>query len=231
MKILAFGAHPDDVEFGAAAPLLIKETKKGSKAKIVVCSLGEAGSSGTSVGRKKEAAMAAKIIGAEIEFINLGGDCHIKYKPNNGITLAKIIRKYKPNIVLTTSLKEEQHPDHKALAMLVRDACRFARYGGLKELKGLPVHKIGELYFYQSSADYYKPYDIVIDVSDVQKIWEKSIKAHASQMKTKNYIDLVLTKARALGASIGVKYAVGLWKNDPVRLNSLSDINLSSRNY
>jgi len=64
-----------------------------------------------------------------------------------------------------------------------------------------------------------------------QKIWEKSIKAHASQMKTKNYIDLVLTKARALGASIGVKYAVGLWKNDPVRLNSLSDINLSSRNY
>ena len=72
MKILAIGAHPDDVEFGAA-PLLIKEVQKGNQAKIVVCSLGEAGTSGTPQGRKREAADAAKAIGAEIEFLNLGG--------------------------------------------------------------------------------------------------------------------------------------------------------------
>ncbi len=222
MKILAFGAHPDDIEFGGAAPLIIKETKKGNKAKVVICSLGEAGTNGTPAGRKKESQTAAKILGSEIEFINLGGDCHIQNTPLNA--------KYKPDIILTTSLKEEQHPDHRILAILVRDACRFARYGKLKELQGLPVHKIKSLFYYQSSADYYKPFDIVIDVSKIEQTWIKAISAHKSQMK-KDYLDLVLTKARALGASIGVKYAVGLWKNDPLRINSLSDISLSSRNY
>ena len=54
---------------------------------------------------------------------------------------------------------------------------------------------------------------------------------HSSQMKTKNYLNLVNSKAAYLGASVGVKYAIGLWINDPVRLNSLSDLTLSSRNY
>jgi len=111
MNILAIGAHPDDVEFGAA-PLLIKELKKGNQAKIVVCSLGEAGTSGTPQGRKKEAMDAAKVVGAEIEFLNLGGDCHIEYNPQNGFKIAAILRKYKPNIVLAPSLMENQHPDH-----------------------------------------------------------------------------------------------------------------------
>ncbi|MDD4989492.1 MAG: PIG-L family deacetylase, partial [Candidatus Pacebacteria bacterium] len=66
-KILVFGAHPDDVEFGCGG-LLIKEIENGSKVKIVVCSLGEAGTNGTPEGRKNEAEEAAKFIGAEIEF-------------------------------------------------------------------------------------------------------------------------------------------------------------------
>ena len=40
MKILAIGAHPDDVEFGGAAALIIKETEKDNHAKVVVCTLG-----------------------------------------------------------------------------------------------------------------------------------------------------------------------------------------------
>ena len=68
-KILAIGAHPDDVEFGCA-PLLIKEVEKGNEVKILCLSLGEAGSSGTPEGRKQEAIDAAKIIGAEIEFLD-----------------------------------------------------------------------------------------------------------------------------------------------------------------
>jgi len=75
-KILAFGAHPDDVEFGCGG-LLIKEIQNGNQVKIVVCSLGEAGTNGTPASRKKEATDSAKWIGAEIECINLGGDCHI----------------------------------------------------------------------------------------------------------------------------------------------------------
>lgn len=229
-KILAIGAHPDDIEFGCA-PLLIREAQKDNAIKIVVCSLGEAGTSGTPKKRKQESQKAAKLMSAQIEFINLGGDCRFEYLPKNSIKLAKIIREFKADIVLAPSLKAEQHPDHRILAQLTRDACRLARFGGLKELKKLPRHKISALYYYQSSADFYKKPDIVIDVSNVEKEWVKVINAHKSQTDTVNYPELVLTKARALGVSIGVKYALGLWANDPIRLDFLSDITKSSRNY
>jgi LmbE family N-acetylglucosaminyl deacetylase len=53
-KILAIGAHPDDVEFGVAG-LLLKEIENGAQVKIVICSLGEAGSNGTPKSPKKAA--------------------------------------------------------------------------------------------------------------------------------------------------------------------------------
>lgn len=231
MKILAFGAHPDDIEFGGASAILIKEIQKGTKAKIIVCSLGEAGTNGTPNSRKSESIKASKIIGAEINFLNLGGDCHIQYSPQNSIKIAEVIRKYKPDIVLAQSLYENQHPDHKNLSMVIRDACRLARYGGLKEINKYPTHNVSNLYFYPSNAEWDKKPDIIIDITNVFEKWQKTMLAHESQMKTKAYINLVTTKAAALGASVGVKYAIGLWENDPLRIENLSDITLSSRNY
>ena len=230
MKLLAIGAHPDDIEFGIGG-LIIKEAQKGTEIKYLVCSLGEAGSSGTPGQRKKEAIAAAKLVGAEIEFIDLGGDCQIENKPQNAVKLARIIRQYKPDIVLAPSQTINQHPDHKIVSDLSRVASRLARYGGLKPLQALPIHKIKSLYFYPSSAEWDKRPDIIIDVSAEHAKWEKAMSLHSSQMKTKNYLNLVNSKAAYLGASVGVKYAIGLWVNDPVRLNSLSDLTLSSRNY
>ena len=183
----AIGAHPDDVEFGVGG-LLIKEAGTGSQIKIVVCSLGEAGSNGTPEGRKQEATEAAKFYNAEIEFLNFGGDCHITNKPENGIELAGIIREFKPNVVLAPSLTENQHPDHLTVAKIARDAARYARYGGLQELNSLPVHKIGALYFYPSSAEWDKRPDIIIDVTEQHDKWEQAMKAHTSQMKTRGYL-------------------------------------------
>ncbi len=230
MHILIFAAHPDDAEFGCGG-LIIKEVEKGNSVKIVVCSLGEAGSNGTPQGRKKEAQNAAHLAGAEIEFLNLGGDCHIEDSPKNAIVLAGIIRKYKASIVLAPELQRNQHPDHYIVAKLAHSACRVARYGGLKELKNLPAHKVNSLYFYPSRAEWTSRPDILVDVSSHKDKWEQTMSAHKSQMKTRSYHDLIFTKAQAMGASIGVKYAIGLWTNDPIRLNTLSDINLSSRNY
>ncbi len=229
-KILIFGAHPDDVEFGCGG-LVIKEIKAGSQVKVVVCSLGEAGTNGTPEGRRMEAEAAAKFIGAEIEFIDLGGDCHIEDIPGNKIKLAEKIREFKPNIVLAQSLSENQHPDHYVLSKMVRDASRLARYGGLAEIKNIPVHNIDALYFYPSSAEIQGRPDIIVDVSAEEDAWVKAMEMHESQMKTRSYVNLVLSKARGVGASIGVKCAVGLWVNDPVTLESLSSLNVSSRNY
>ncbi|MBP6060681.1 MAG: PIG-L family deacetylase [Candidatus Pacebacteria bacterium] len=229
-KILIFGAHPDDAEFGCGG-LIIKEVKAGHQVKIVVCSLGEAGTSGTPAGRKKEAMDSAKAMGAEVEFINLGGDCHIENNPKNTIKLAEIIRTYKPNIVLAQSLSENQHPDHFAVSHMTRSATRLARYGGLKELKKQKIHAIDALYYYPSSAELDKNPDIIVDVSGEYEAWARAMHMHKSQMQTKGYINLVSNKARAFGTLIGTEYAIPLWVNDPIVLDSIATLDVSGRHY
>ncbi|MEI7709088.1 MAG: PIG-L family deacetylase [bacterium] len=228
-KILVFGAHPDDIEFGCGG-LLIKEKQEGAEIKLVVCSFGEAGTNGTKEIRRKEAEAAALFLGAEIEFLDLGGDCHIQYNPETSFTLASVIRNFQPNIVLSTSLAENQHPDHLALAQSVRAACRLARYGGLKELSANKFHVIDALYYYPSSAEFYKNPDIIVDVSHVYPKWKELMSFHESQMQTRSYINMVESRAKYLGVSVGVDYAIGLWVNDSVRVDSLFSLG-SSRKY
>ena len=230
MKILAVGAHPDDVEFGCA-PILIQEVRNGHEARILVASKGEAGSAGTPEERAQEARDAARIIGAAIQFLEMGGDCHISHSPASAITLAREIRRFKPDVVLAPHLGENQHPDHSAVGRIVRDGARLARYGGLQDLEELPPHPITSLYYYTITQVLLDPPELVLDVSSAREAWEAAIHCHKTQMKTRNYMDLVLSRARTLGASIGVEYAAALWLNDPIRVKSLGDIPLSSRYF
>ena len=230
MKILAIGPHPDDIEFGCA-PVLIKEARRGSSIKLLVLTRGEAGSNGTPEIREAEARAAAKLIGGEIAFLDFGGDCHIEYRPENAFAIAAEIRRERPDIVLAPNPVENQHPDHVAVGNLVRDACRLARYGGLAELRGLAVHKIGSLLFYNITVHMGVAPDIVVDVSDVAAEWEAAMRCHATQVGGKSYLDLQLTSARALGLAAGVGLAVGLFKNDPIRVSDLSAFSQSVREF
>ena len=141
------GPHPDDIEFGCA-PVLIQEIRKGNQVRIVVLTKGESSTSGTPEERVEEARAAAAVIGAEIEFLELGGDCHLRHNPESAFVIAREIRQFRPGIVLAPHPDENQHPDHIAAARLVRDAARLARYGGLAELRDLPSFAIQHLYFY-----------------------------------------------------------------------------------
>jgi LmbE family N-acetylglucosaminyl deacetylase len=230
VNILVFGPHPDDIEFGCA-PVLIKEIEKGSRVKMLVLSRGEAGTSGTPEGREQEARAAAKLIGAEIDFLDFGGDCHIEYGSANTIRLAREIRAERPDIVLAPNPAENQHPDHVAVSRMVRDACRLARYGGLTELRSLPAHKIGSLLFYNITSHLGKIPDIVIDVSGVAGKWEAAMRCHASQIASRSYLDLQKTAARALGLIIGTEFAIGLFTNDPICVSDLSAVARSAREF
>lgn len=229
MNILAIGAHPDDIEFGCGG-ILIKEAKQGHMIKNLVLTKGEAGSNGTPEGREEESKQAAKVIGAEIEFLDMGGDCHIEYTPANVIQIARVIRIFKPDIILTPDLGTNQHPDHFKVGQMTRDACRYARYGGLTELKDLPCHKIKNLYFYPITSQVPNP-DIIIDISEVFDTWTKVMECHGSQLQTKQYIELQTRKASYLGTLTGGNYAQGLFKNDALQVNFISDLELSSRNF
>jgi LmbE family N-acetylglucosaminyl deacetylase len=234
MRILAVGAHPDDVEFGCA-PILIQEIRRSHEVKIVVMSRGEAASSGTPEGREQEARCAAALIGAKIEFLSYfldrGGDCHIQYEPGGSIEFAREIRAFRPEVVLAPTIDENQHPDHASAGKMVRDGARIARYGGLKELQPMAKHAIANLYYYSITQAFTRPPDIVIDVTPSHERWIAAMKCHESQMATRDYVEMVSARARATGAGIGVDYAIGLWVNDPIRLESLGDIAQSSRHF
>jgi LmbE family N-acetylglucosaminyl deacetylase len=230
MRILVVGAHPDDVEFGCA-PILIQEVRNGHEARILVTSKGEAASAGDPEERAQEARDAARIIGAAIQFLELGGDCHIEHNTANAMTVAREIRRAKPDVILAPHLGENQHPDHAAVGKIVRDAARLARYGGLQDLEELPPHPITSLYYYTITQVLIEPPEVVLDVTAAREAWETAIQCHKSQMRTRNYLDLVMSRARTLGAAVGVEYAVGLWLNDPIRVGSLGDLPLSSRYF
>jgi LmbE family N-acetylglucosaminyl deacetylase len=224
------GPHPDDIEFGCA-PVLIQEVRNGHEVKMVVTSRGESATHGTPEGREEEARAAAREIGAEFAYLEMGGDCHVEPTVANRLLMAREIREYKPQILLAPHPSENQHPDHTAVGKIVRDAARLARYGGVAELLGVPPHAIRHLYYYAITTSIAALPEIVVDVTSVFDQWLKAIHCHQSQIKNREYLELVTSRARSLGLSAGTQYAVPLWLNDPIRLNSLTELGGSSRRF
>ncbi len=232
--LLAFGAHPDDIEFGCGG-VIAKETRAGRKAHFVICSHGEAGSHGTPARRVAEAKKSAALLGATFEFVELDGDSHLEIRAAHAIKLAGILRRVRPGIVLAPSLVENQHPDHAKLGQLVRDATRLARYGGLEELRRKPAHAIEQLFFYAVTPEA-EPVGItpvLIDVSapEIFAAWTAAMEAHLSQTSARNYVELQLTRARLRGLRAGIGHAIALFPNDPPVLDSLAQMGRGARRF
>jgi LmbE family N-acetylglucosaminyl deacetylase len=232
--LLVFGAHPDDIEFGCGG-IIARETQSGATAHFVVCSRGESASNGTPKQRTAEAKRAAELLGATIEFADLGGDAHFEVTSANAIEVAAILRRVRPAMVLAPSLVENQHPDHAKLGRLVRDAARVARYGGVKELRRAAPHAISHLFFYAVTPDA-EPNDlgkVLVDISEPRVVaaWTAAMEAHASQLKTRNYVELQLTRARLNGLRAGVEHAMPLFAADAILVNSLGVLGRGARRF
>ena len=232
--LLAFGAHPDDIEF-ACGGIIANETRRGRTAHFVVCSRGEAGSRGTPEQRVTEAKKSAALLGAAVEFIELDGDAHLEIRAAHAIKLAGIIRRVKPGLVLAPTLVPNQHPDHWRLGHLVRDAARLARYGGVQEIQNLTSHAITQLLFYAVTpeAEPSEATAMMIDVSEAEVLaaWTSAMEAHASQMATRNYVELQITRSRLNGLRAGVAHAIALFPNDALVFDSLAALNCGARRF
>ncbi len=233
-SLLVFGAHPDDIEFGCGG-IVARETNAGRSAHFVICSRGEAGTHGTPAERTVEAQKAAALLGATLEFVALDSDAHLEIRSAHAITLAGIIRRTQPTIVLAPTHEQNQHPDHWRLAQLVRDAARLARYGGLAELKTLPPHSIGQLFFYAitPNAEPAGVQPVLIDLSAPEVIvsWIAAMEAHASQLKTRNYVEVQLARARVHGSRCGATAAQALYPNDALVFDSLAPLARGARHF
>jgi LmbE family N-acetylglucosaminyl deacetylase len=225
-RILAVGAHPDDIEFGCG-PLLLDAGERGASISLAVLSRGEAGTFGDRVAREEEARSAAEMIGADIHFLATAGDTRLRADLDTTLQVAKLIRRFKPDLILSPSPHANQHPDHRETSRIVRDAYRLARYGKTPGLEDLEPHKTGTFLFYDISSealggDGLTP--ILVDISSQVERWKELMQCHASQVSNLDYIDLQLSRARTLGIQMGVDAALRVYSEGPLLLGSAEDL-------
>ena len=215
--LLAFGAHPDDIEC-AASGVIINTVKQGGKVVLVDLTKGEMGSHGTVEQRTEEAEKAATILGVKTrEQLNLQ-DGKIINNLNNREGVIEIIRYYRPKIVLANAFTD-RHPDHREAARLVSDACFLS---GLKMNQTKYHGKTQEPWrptaVYHYIQDYFIQPGFVVDISKHFADKMKAIKAYRSQFVTAddnnpNGILALLRQIEAtnqvFGRAINVMYAEG----------------------
>jgi len=120
VDILAFGAHPDDVEFGCGG-LLIKASRAGQRTAIIDLTRAELSTNGDIITRQAEAEAAGKIIGVT-ERKNLEmEDGFVFNSKENQKRIVEVIRKYRPRMVLFPYFSD-RHPDHENTGRLIKQA-------------------------------------------------------------------------------------------------------------
>jgi len=235
VDILAFGAHPDDVELSAAGTLL-KYINQGKKVAIVDLTEGELGSRGTNTTRFNEANLAASILGLEAR-VNLNlGDGFFEYNQENLIKVVEQIRFFKPDIVFANAI-DDRHPDHGKGSKLVSDACFLS---GLLKIKtnyqgeSQNHHRPKVVYHYIQDR-YIKP-DFVIDVSDFINLKFEAIFAYKTQfynpeikgpqtpISSENFINFLKGRMASMGRDIDVPFAEGFTVERTIGVNNLFDL-------
>ncbi len=176
INVLAFGAHPDDVE-ACAGGLLVKAKKAGLSTGIVDFTRGEFSNFGTKEERDKEAKKAATILDLDVrENLNIP-DSRVLETEDHVEKVASCIRKYKPDIILAPYF-EDLHPDHRRAGKIVEQAAFFAKLSKYGDSKESP-HQTGVLMYYMLHTEFHPSF--VLDISDEFEIRKASLLAHTSQ--------------------------------------------------
>jgi len=224
VDIMAVGAHPDDIEYGAGG-ILAKMASLGKTMVWVDLCLGDKGTHGTPEIRKKEGENAAKLVGAKKIYLDFK-DCEIFDTYEGRLKIVRLIREYRPRLVLAPAWDGTMnHPDHLACGKMCRYACRFARYKNV--LPEIPPHAPQGILHYiypdQDKVDFY------VDVSDHVEVWLQMMQCHESQHQTRNFSELRLAHAARCGVVIGKNYAQGLMKGNPIIIEDLMTIAQGTR--
>ena len=220
LDILAFGAHPDDVEISSSGTLLI-HMEKGYKCGIVDLTRGELGTRGTADLRAEEAKIASGILGIHARENLQMEDGFFQNDRTNQLKVVAVIRKYRPEIILGNAISD-RHPDHSRASALISNAVFLS---GLHRVKTTFENVEQERWkvkcFYQYMQDRYIKPDFAVDISSV---WEKKMKAilafstqfynpSSAEPETEisglDFIEFLSGRAREIGRPLGVQYAEG----------------------
>lgn len=236
LDILAFGVHPDDIELGCGGTI-IASVAQGKKVGIIDLTQGELGTRGTAETRKIEAANAARVLGVVVRENLQMADGFFSNDETHQRKIIKVIRKYKPQIILCNA-PEDRHPDHGRSAALVSDA---AFLSGLRKIETFDAE--GSLqqahrpsYIFNYIQDRFIEPSFVIDISNyhVQKIesvlcyqtqfYNPNLQEPQTYISSPQFLETVKARAMMLGKRIGVQYAEGFISKKIIGLNSFDAI-------
>ncbi|WP_300437233.1 bacillithiol biosynthesis deacetylase BshB1 [Christiangramia sp.] len=235
LDILAVGAHPDDVELSCSGTIA-KEVDRGKKVGILDLTRGELGTRGSAEIRDKEAQAAAAILGVKMRHNLEFSDAFFENNTAHKLEVIKIIRKYKPEIVLCNAV-EDRHIDHGKAAQLVGDACFLSGLrkietimDGNKQAAWRPKHVFHYIQWKNLQPDF------VVDITGYLDKKLESVLAYKSQfydeknsepatpISSSNFLDSITYRAQDMGRLINTEHAEGFNVERNVAVDSIFDL-------
>lgn len=229
LDVIAFGAHPDDVELSCSGTLL-KLKEEGSKVGVVDLTMGELGTRGTVDTRKKESDSSSKILNIDVrENLDLG-DGWFENNQENKLKVIQAIRKYQPTIIFANAI-DDRHPDHPRAAKLLDEAFFLS---GLKKIETQDNGITQDIWrpkhlFHYVQYRYVKP-DFVVDVTPYYETKMKAILSFKSQfyepgkksdtlISSKKFLDFIKGRSHEMGSSIQVEHGEGFTSAVPLQID------------
>jgi LmbE family N-acetylglucosaminyl deacetylase len=189
MKILAIGAHPDDIEFGCGGTLA-KYHAQGAKSYLLVMTRGEAG--GEREVRQKEQEESLRLLGGETVAFAGYRDTRIPLDKEVIGRIEEVLQKTQPDMIFVHH-PEDTHQDHRTVAAATVSATRNAR---------------NVLFYEGPTSEHFTP-TVFVDISSHLETKVASLQAHASQVMKTNIDGLSIVEiARAAATFRGIQARV-----------------------
>ena len=235
VDLLIIMAHPDDAELCCSGTIL-SCIDNGFSVGMIDLTRGELGTRGSGKIRIEEANNAAKVLGVNFRHNLELRDGFISDDKESIFEVVKIIREFKPKVIITNS-KTDRHPDHESAARLVKKACFLS---GLIKISTKKDNLDQESWrpkslLYSIQNNYVEPH-FVVDVSKYIDVKINAINCFKSQfydpkseenesfISTKEFMDFIKSRSIEMGHSIGVKHGEGFTSENKLKLTSLDSL-------
>ena len=227
LHVLAFGAHPDDVELMCGGTM-IKLIRMGYHVGIISITAGELGTRGSAKIRAEEFAESARIMQLSMnKSLDIAdGDIHVNLE--NKLKVIHEMRAYRPNLIFAPYW-QTRHPDHANCSRLVSECAYFS---GLKKIS------TGQEPFRPKKVVYYmEHYEVepsfIVDVTETFAVRMQAIQAYQSQVfrgavtekdedetyiSSQQYFQSLNDRAKYWGGKIGMTYGEPFYIREHINL-------------
>ncbi len=229
MRVLAVGAHPDDLEI-LCAGTLARFAREGHQVTMAYACRGDKGhfqipSDELASIRAEEASLSASVIGADS--IGLGiDDLDVRVERDQVLLFVELVRKTRPDLILTHDPRDYM-PDHTVASRLVFDASFIATLPHTKTEHG-PHDKVPPLYYMDTLAGVNFVPEEYVDITETMQTKKEMLGKHRSQidwLRNHDGIDIlefVEAVARFRGIQCNARFGeafapVRVWPRNPTR--------------